>query len=361
MKILLFGEFSGLHTNLKHGLEELGHSVTLVSNGDGAKQIGGADVFLKGLSRNRIVAALQLRLKCLWHLPQLRGYDVVQYIVPFWLPFPQWLQLLYLKYLKRYNKRVFYNACGDDPFIIINMVTLRYSPFRAAIEVGKYDAFCKRLSPRNVAYSLSAYDLFDGIIASSYTYHHSSSLHSNYIGHVPFPTIPIPDVAPYPSVDGVIKIFFGYTRAAGKGARYILEALERIEVEFGCKIQVDIVTNVPYATYVTLFEDCHIFIDQSSSYEYAMNALLAMVRGKVVLSGCEPEQVMMLGRDCPVINILPDAQDIYEKISLLIAEKDSLSTIGSATYHFAKEVHDPVIIAEEYINKWSQSDCAELK
>ncbi len=37
-KILLFGEFSGLHTNLKEGLEELGYEVTIVSAGDGKKK-----------------------------------------------------------------------------------------------------------------------------------------------------------------------------------------------------------------------------------------------------------------------------------------------------------------------------------
>jgi len=38
-QILLLGEFSGLHTNLKEGLEELGHSANLVSSGDGEKNI----------------------------------------------------------------------------------------------------------------------------------------------------------------------------------------------------------------------------------------------------------------------------------------------------------------------------------
>ena len=37
MKILLLGEYSGLFNSLKEGLVELGHNVTLISDGDGFK------------------------------------------------------------------------------------------------------------------------------------------------------------------------------------------------------------------------------------------------------------------------------------------------------------------------------------
>ena len=35
MKVLLLGEYSGLHNTLKTGLVALGHQVTLVGDGDG--------------------------------------------------------------------------------------------------------------------------------------------------------------------------------------------------------------------------------------------------------------------------------------------------------------------------------------
>ncbi|MEY2922393.1 MAG: hypothetical protein RL108_1015, partial [Bacteroidota bacterium] len=39
MKILLLGEFSGLHNNLKDGLIDLGHEVVIASAQDGFKKI----------------------------------------------------------------------------------------------------------------------------------------------------------------------------------------------------------------------------------------------------------------------------------------------------------------------------------
>ena len=38
MRILLIGEYSGLHNSLKEGLEKNGHEVTLIGSGDGFKK-----------------------------------------------------------------------------------------------------------------------------------------------------------------------------------------------------------------------------------------------------------------------------------------------------------------------------------
>ena len=46
MKILLLGDFSAVHKNLKDGLLELGHDVVLASDGDGFK------IFLETLILN---------------------------------------------------------------------------------------------------------------------------------------------------------------------------------------------------------------------------------------------------------------------------------------------------------------------
>ena len=353
MKILLFGEFSGLHTNLKHGLQVLGHDVTLVSTGDGVKQIGGADIYLKTALKNRYLRKLHLWIQCLFILPRMKRYDIVQYIAPYWLPLPLFVQLLYLKWMRRHNQVIFYNACGSDPFLSLNMVTLRYSHLSDAVAEGDYTGICLRLSGVGVQYSLKAYDLYDGIIASTCVYAHAVSRHQNYKGYVPFPSIIPARCLDFPSVEEQVCLFFGYTRTDGKGVRHILEALERIKIQFGERVDVRIVRSVPYAEYLDCFDQCHIFIDQSSSYGYAMNALLGMGKGKVVLSGCEPEVQALLDQPCPIVNILPDAQDIYEKIRDLLEKKDSLAALGRANYEFAKSVHDPVRIAKRYVEKWT--------
>ena len=46
MKILLIGEYSGLHNSLKDGLQLNGHSVTLLGTGDGFKNFP-VDILMK--------------------------------------------------------------------------------------------------------------------------------------------------------------------------------------------------------------------------------------------------------------------------------------------------------------------------
>ena len=48
MKILLLGEYSGLHLNLRDGLRELGHDVVLASAGDGVTMAGVPQLWLCG-------------------------------------------------------------------------------------------------------------------------------------------------------------------------------------------------------------------------------------------------------------------------------------------------------------------------
>ena len=79
MRILLIGEYSNVHATLADGLRELGHEVTVISNGD----------FWKGYKRDIDVTrkpgpmgGLLFMAKLYSLLPRMRNYDVVQLINP---------------------------------------------------------------------------------------------------------------------------------------------------------------------------------------------------------------------------------------------------------------------------------------
>ena len=81
MKILLLGEYSALHKNLKEGLVSLGHEVDIASSGDGWKNIPrDIDLSVKG---NYITRKIKHVIN-LFKLTQLvKNYDVVQLMNPF--------------------------------------------------------------------------------------------------------------------------------------------------------------------------------------------------------------------------------------------------------------------------------------
>ena len=81
MKILLLGEFSGVHTNLKEGLEALGHSVTLASSGDSYKNFQG-DFNYAPKKNNKLYRVLFKIIFLLLTIKKLYHYVVVQIIAP---------------------------------------------------------------------------------------------------------------------------------------------------------------------------------------------------------------------------------------------------------------------------------------
>lgn len=353
MKILLLGEFSYLHSSLKSGLEKLGHDVTLLSSGEGYKKIKG-DITIDSMFTNKYLKEVETRLKYLYWLPQFRGYDIVQYIQSWILPLPHAINILYLKFLKRFNGKVFLNISGGDAYVITYaLANLRYSAYSAEIKAGKYDGTYKMLGYNEIKKSLRLSKLFNGIISSSYSYHIPYMGFKNYFGFIPMP-IEIPSYCLKNEILGKIKIFHGITRREIKGTNFILKALEDISLKYPYDVEIQVVEKVSFADYHKLFESCNIFIDQASSYDYGMNALLALSRGKVVMSGCEKETNELVGGRCPVINITPNSESIFYAIEELILKRENISIIGERGYYFVKEHHDHVKVASQYIHTWNQ-------
>lgn len=85
-----------------------------------------------------------------------------------------------------------------------------------------------------------------------------------------------------------------------------------------------------------------------------MNALLGLANSKVVLSGNEPIVEELLGSSCPILNIKPNSEDIFNKIELLINNQEFIAEIGSKSYDFAKEYHDYNNVAKQYESIWKK-------
>ena len=81
MKILLFGEYSGLMNCLKDGLLQLGHDVFLASNGDGFKNYPSDFRWDKTIKLGRF-SQFAVAGNIWWHRELFRGYDIVMLISP---------------------------------------------------------------------------------------------------------------------------------------------------------------------------------------------------------------------------------------------------------------------------------------
>ena len=131
MRILLLGEYSGLHCSLADGLRALGHEVCVASDGCGWKNYP-RDIALDRPT-NSLYDGISCLLRILRHLPSFRNYDVVQLISPYFLHLRSERTLPAYHYLRRFNGKVFLGAFGTDYYYIracMETDTYRYSDFK---------------------------------------------------------------------------------------------------------------------------------------------------------------------------------------------------------------------------------------
>ena len=346
MRILLIGEFSGVHNNLKKGLESLGYSVVLANDGDSYKMFS-QQVKLHPF-KSRIFGKILNIMYFLLNIRKFTGYDIVQFISPFSLSY-YYFYFCILHIVMRFNKKVVYYVCGTEPALFNAIDKLRYFPYDAE-DSKELKSFNKRSKKRIYNYFIKNVDL---IIPSSYSY---------AIGYKENPklqqTILLPGSGDVKinlkPVSDKIKILFGITRPEVKGAKYITEALNNISKVFPDEVEITIIERLPFNEYIEHLEGCDILIDQCKSYGYAMNAIFALEKGVIVLSGAEKEEMEDAGiEECPIINIIPDHQQIQKEIIRLINLSDKeITLLKEKSAVHSRNYHNPVNIAKDFCKSY---------
>ena len=354
-RILLIGEYSGVHTNLAKALKKLGYHVDLTSNKDGFKQIGESTIsFPFPPSKYKLLRILRKIIFLVKGCNNYYGYDIVQLIdhnVFGGLSIGYNYHII--KKIKNRSKKIYLSSCGSSYFYYklkdeLNYHTLVEHIMYDQINENSFKGKYNRINNYKVA------DLVDGIIPSTYSYRIAYKEFKNILPTIPFPfDLDSVDFKLQTFENEKITIMHGLLREGFKGSRYIIPAMERLKQNYPDLVEIVIDGKMPLYEYKKILEKTNILVDQALSYEYGMNALNAMAMGKVVLSGNEPISRNDIGRgDIPVINILPNEDDIYNKLEKLILNKEQIIKIGRESRKFVEEVHDSGLIAKRYLEAW---------
>lgn len=362
MKILLLGEYSNVHAALAVGLRRLGHEVTLASDGDGWKNYP-RDVDLSRRSLGRLDTARYL-LKVARAFRRFRGYDVVQLINPVFLPLAaERVRPLY-DYLRRHNRSVVMGAHGLDYYYVRaahDERIFRYGDFNIGTQyrdnednrlmLAEWGEGAKAALCQYVARDC------DAIVAGLYEYYASYERcfeEKDKLSFVPFPIVtdslaPIPEREP----GSPARFFIGVQvkRSAYKGTDVMLRALRRLEKDFPEACRVEVAESVPFARYVEMMRGSEVILDQLYSYTPAMNALEAMAQGLVVVGGGEPENYDIIGESelRPIVNVLPDEENVYQKLKELALRRDTLlPRLRRESREYVLRHHDCVKVARQH-------------
>ena len=358
MKILLLGEYSNVHATLAQGLRQLGHEVTVVSNGDFWKNYP-RDI---DVSRPKgLLGGLRLTARIATLLPRLKGYDVVQLINPLFFELRAERLAPIYRHLRRHNGRMVLCAMGMDYYWVNeNTVNkpLRYGDFNigdrlrtdepALREQREWMGTAKEQLNRLIATDC------DDIVAGLYEYvvcyqpHFASKLH-----FVPMPIVPqspepvVSDTPPSP-----IKVFVGISRgrSAYKGTDIMLRAAEAIAARHPSRITIVKAEGVPYEQYQHLMDSSDIILDQLYSYTPAMNALLAMSKGIVCMGGGEPENYDILNEHelRPIINVEPTFESVCHELEQIALHPECIPLLKRQSIAYINRHHDYLKVAQEY-------------
>lgn len=378
MHILLVGEYSRLHNSLKEGLIALGHSVILVSDGDGFKQYPSDYLIdakwvsngLPNIARQVIaritgydIAFLERGIRFYFLLKKLKGFDVVQLINEAPVQAGSRFEKYLLKKLIRQNKKVFLLCSSIDHFILNAQLkgAFAYSMLDEIVNSKKLRKKYKYVFKYNHPGYAALHDFLmqhvKGVITSDMDYYIPYKNHPKSLGLIPNPVILHDLHYTQLPIDSTIKIFLGINRwnYHAKGIAFFEEALRIVKDKYGDKVHVIVAENMPYKEYINLYNTAHILLDQVYAYDQGYNALEAMAKGKVVFTGAEKEFNEYYNLTQPVaINALPDASAIAGELSHLIDNPTQINEIGLRARAFIEKEHDYIKVAGRYLEMWGK-------
>lgn len=354
-KILLLGDYSALHKNLKEGLVALGHDVTLASSGDDWKNLArDIDLNYKNRKNKFLPRKIVNIIYPLIDLKQFKGFDVVQLINPLMFFNKRFPNKFHINQLLKNNSKTFILAAGDDAYFWkFSRKELKYGPFDDTLkyDYNKKSHMCEL--PR--VFNLNKYivDKCDGIIPIMYEYEVGYKNHTKLKNTIPIP-MNIDKIKYKENIIGEkLVVFHGLNRPGFKGTMYVEKAFEILKGRYPDELELVIDGHMPLDEYLQFLERVNVVIDQTSSHSLGVNGVYSLAMGKVVLGGAEPESLISHNvTSSPVINILPNPESIVKAIEELLINKNEIPTLGLESRKYAENVHGHINIAKQYLKTW---------
>ncbi len=369
MNILIVGEFSSLSRNLKIGFKELGHSACILTCGDGTLKIPSEEddihynVKLLKIFRKSIKGSWRFFVNSINR--QIESCVLSKFVCP-----PDIILIINVGFLrerhsykiglpidiienwKLIHSKVIMSCCGWDPAFNLYVKQKKIifpKIYRYLIKPSHKKSFNKLINMSDVIIPITL-DYYNSI--NNYVTYYQ--LEHPYIAQaIPVP-INIENYSLLSSANRKIVIFHGLSRPKEKGSAYFVEAMQRIQQKYPDNVECIISKKLPYSEYKKVFRKIDVLCDQVYGNGMGMNAALGIMNAKIVLGGNSLENERHLGLpNCPILNVEPDSNQIYEVLESLIKNPDQIDVIKKASREYAEKNLRPAIISQKYIEEVS--------
>ena len=339
----------------------MGHEVRLISERYGWRSFPVDDICLERRTDiNGKLAFVDYLLKAIPILLQCKGYDIVQLNHPMFLSLRGRHMKPFYNYLRRNNGKIVMCSVGEDYHIldqILNKNILRYSEQRVGNEIMHNDnvQFLRNiyLEGKTANYCKYVAKDCDAIVAVLYEYWVCyNNVYPQKLHFFPLPVVMEDNDTQEFSVGDKVRLFIGLQRDRMniKGTDIMLKAAQDIVRDYPDKAILQAVENVPYAEYEQMLASADVLLDQLYSYTPAMNALLAMSKGIVAVTGGEPENYDIIGEQelRPIINVQPTYESVYHELKELVLHKENVPELKRQSVEYVRRHHDYRKVAKQY-------------
>lgn len=370
MRILFMGDASNYHNSLAKALRDMGHDVTVASNGSHWMNTG-RDISLRRPVGGKLGGALLMaRLDTLLR-HRFKGYDIVQISNPVFLDLkPHRVKTIFNR-LKRDNGSVFLSGLGtDNAYIRMCMFSpcpLRYTEWFVNGKPSPYynhssEKLNAWLQPPLSDHCKYIYENIDGVITALYEYDlaYRQLLPDDMVayGGIPIDVKNIGMSVDRNVVPERVSLFMGMHRhrKLEKGTDRMCNAAKRVKETYPDKCELKIVENLPYSEFLEQMSHSHIAIDQLYSYTPATSALLAMAMGLTTVSGGEPEYYDFIGErdNHPIINALPDDDALYAALEHAVLNPQLIPERALDNRNFVLKHNESHVVATRFVDFWLQ-------
>lgn len=352
MKILLFGEFSGLFNSIRDGLVALGHEVVMASDGNGHKNYPRDLDWYADPKYGKFKHAIELS-KIFKFRKQLTGFDAVLLIHPFIFSRYRFIIKPLFDFLINNNKKVFLSGAGMTPTVLKYWYNSNEKYHNYVVgNIKDVPSYSEMLKPGADSWELELLDRINGYIPIWYEYAQPFKNHPKYIKTVRIP-INLDKFTYHPNTVGEKVVFLHGvpTRPNAKGTALIKEAFARLKQDYGDVAEFICEGGLPFDEYMKIVNRTNVILDDANSCSVAMNGLFSMASGKIVMGGAEPIANKELGIENvnPVINLCPDVDQIYSCCKDIIEHRDKIEELGLQSRKFVEQYHDYRDIARQYV------------
>ena len=130
----------------------------------------------------------------------------------------------------------------------------------------------------------------------------------------------------------------------------MLQAAETVKKQHPDKLNLKVVTGLPFDEYVRTMLGSDAIMDQLYSYTPSMNPLEAMAHGIICIGGGEPENYEIINETTlrPIINVLPTYESCVTELTRLVNNLSLIPQLRRESYEYVRKHHDHIKVARQY-------------